>query len=157
MFFLDIWKCRVLDEFIRCKLNLQVNITDHGSNDFLLYSLHGSDVTNHSSLGRTTCEYSLQLLCWPCVLHHTNPACQHFMLILPLQFNSLCHPFRVCTRNWKFYLQHHNGILTRWPHPRCEYHSCWHRQVDHAWKVFSRVIYQELFVMDWSASASEVW
>ena len=50
---------------------------------------------------------------WEGVLCHTY--C-HLMLILPSQFNPLCHTLWVCTRSWTvFYLRHHYGVLARWP------------------------------------------
>ena len=61
------------------------------------------------------------------------------MLILSSQFNPLCHTLWVCTRSWTLlYLQHHYGVLARWPRTQCEYHSCQCSQVDHAWRVFLR-------------------
>ena len=62
------------------------------------------------------------------------------MLILPSQFNQLYHTLWVCTSwSWTvFYLQYHYGVLARWPHSWCKYHSCQCNQADHAWRVFLR-------------------
>ena len=78
----------------------------------------GSVCTIHSSCGSTAhCRHSLLLFCWECVLCHTH--C-HLMLILPSHFNPLCNTLWVCARSWTvFYLQHHYGVLARWPHSWC--------------------------------------
>ena len=116
--------------------NLSINI-NFLTCFFAVISTHdGTASIIHCSCGSTAHYHPLLLLCWECVLCHTH--C-HLMLILPSQFNPLCHTLWVCTRSWTvFYLQHHYCVLARWPCSWYKYHSCQHNQADHAWRVFLR-------------------